>query len=153
MKFKYYRRYMMNTQFLQVSGLCSLPFASYFPKLSKQIYKAQYGGAIFVSFRGTQIWLPWCLELNFDIIATSFGSWASILSHKQHLLYLKCSICWKWKGKAFFQTKQSRHSAWCHIRRGTQIFKMLCFKNEGHYWAENLQKDIFLVHLTTSDND
>ena len=27
---------------------------------------------------------------------------------------------------------------------------MLCFKNEGHSQAGNLQKDIFLVHLTPS---
>ena len=28
---------------------------------------------------------------------------------------------------------------------------MLCFKNEGRNQAGNLQKDIFLVHLTSSD--
>ena len=27
---------------------------------------------------------------------------------------------------------------------------MLCFKNEGHNQAGNLQNDIFLVHLTPS---
>ena len=32
--------------------------ASYLPKLSTQIYKAQYGDAIFVSFLGAQIWPP-----------------------------------------------------------------------------------------------
>jgi len=51
------------------------------------------------------------------------------------------------------KTALSRHSAWCHIRRRTQIFKMLCFKNEWHYWSENLQKDIFLVYLTSNDNE
>ena len=48
--------FQCNKQFLQVPGLCDVPFASYLPKLSTQIYKAQYGDAIFVSFRGTQIW-------------------------------------------------------------------------------------------------
>ena len=28
---------------------------------------------------------------------------------------------------------------------------MLCFENEGHNQAANLQKDIFLDHLTSSD--
>ena len=31
------------------------------------------------------------------------------------------------------------------------MFKMLCFKNEGHNQAGNLQKDIFLVHLKPGD--
>ena len=57
----------------------------------------------------------------------------------------------KWKGKAFFESKQLCHGTQLDItRRRTQIFKMLCFKNEGHNQAGNLQKDIFLVHLTPS---
>ena len=59
----------------------------------------------------------------------------------------------KWKRKAFFESKitLSRHSAWYHIRRRTRIFKMLCFKNEAHNQAGNLQRDMFLVHLKPSD--
>ena len=42
----------IDKQFLQVSGLCGVPFASYFPNLATQIYKAQHGDAIFVPFEG-----------------------------------------------------------------------------------------------------
>ena len=59
----------------------------------------------------------------------------------------------KWKGKDFFESKQLCQGTqldMIHIRRRTRIFKMLCFKNEGHNQAGNLQKDIFLVHLTPS---
>ena len=57
MSFRYYRR-EIDKQFVQVSGLCGARFASYLPKRSTRIYKAQYGDAIFVSFRGAQIWPP-----------------------------------------------------------------------------------------------
>ncbi|KAL9954445.1 hypothetical protein ACROYT_G041986 [Oculina patagonica] len=50
---------------------------------------------------------------NLFTTAAILGLRASTLSHKHHLLYLKCSFCTKWKGKAFFQTKQL-----CH---GTQL--------------------------------
>ena len=36
-------------QLLQLSGLCSTPFLSNLPKLSTQIFRAQYGDAILVS--------------------------------------------------------------------------------------------------------
>ena len=55
------------------------------------------------------------------------------------------------KGLFWIKITLSRHSAWYHIRRRTRIFKMLCFKNEAHNQAGNLQRDMFLVHLKPSD--
>ena len=40
-----------SNEFLQVSGLYGAPFASYLLKCFTQIYKAQYGDAIFVLLR------------------------------------------------------------------------------------------------------
>ena len=61
MNFKYDRR-LINKQFLHFSGLCGSPFASYLPKCSTQIYKAQYGDAIFVLLQGAQIWRLYITE-------------------------------------------------------------------------------------------
>ena len=57
-----YDKRLDNKQFLQDSGLCLAPFVSYLPKCSTQIYKAQYGDAIFVLLRGPQIWRPYITE-------------------------------------------------------------------------------------------
>ena len=61
MNFKYDRR-LNNKQFLHVPGLCHAPFVSYLPKCSTQIYKAQYGDAIFVLLQGAQIWRLYITE-------------------------------------------------------------------------------------------
>lgn len=124
---------------------------SYLQRLSTQIYKAQYGDA----FKGHQ-YGPWCrrnhLELNFAIIATTFGSWATVIHFHVNTTY----YIWNVQSAGLFPNKTALSwlSAWCHIRRRTQIFIMLCFRNEGHYRAGNLQKKkiIFLVYLTPSDN-
>ena len=69
-EFKYDRR-LNNKQFLQVSGLCSAPFASDLPKCSTQIYKAQYGEATFVLLRGAQIWRLYITENIWNSIMLS----------------------------------------------------------------------------------
>ena len=61
MNFKYDRR-LNNKQFLQASSLCGAPSATYLPKCSNEIYKAQYGDAIFVLLQGAQIWRLYITE-------------------------------------------------------------------------------------------
>ena len=39
----------------QVSGLCGFPLMSYSPKCVTEIYRTQYGNAIFVPFRETHM--------------------------------------------------------------------------------------------------
>ena len=51
-----YCRISINKQPDKVSGLCGFPLLSYSPKCLREIYRAQYGDAIFVPFRGAQIW-------------------------------------------------------------------------------------------------
>ena len=75
------------------------------------------------------------------LIATTFGSGSVILLHKQQLVHWECSICKNGKERPFLNR---------NTRQRNRIFKMLCFTNEGHNQAGNLQKDIFLVHLIPS---
>ena len=83
--FSCYKR-LINRQLLQVSGLRSTPFFSYFPKRSTQIYRAQYGDAMLVpTLRGTNIaaWNQWKhLELTFAMRAITLTSWAFMHTHK-----------------------------------------------------------------------
>ena len=51
-----YDRLLIYKQPRQESGLCCFSFARYLQKCVTQIYRALYGGAMFVPFEGTQTW-------------------------------------------------------------------------------------------------
>ena len=109
-KFKCYRR-KTNKQFLQVSGLCCVPFASYLQKLFTQIFiTLSWRRHISALPRGTNMAAMMSEKpsgTQYTIMATNLGSGAYILSHKHRLLYLKCS-------KPFSFSKQNSFVAHSH---------------------------------------
>ena len=106
---------LLNRQLLQVTGLCDVPFFSYFPKRSKQIYRAQYGDAMMVPLGGAPTWRP---EINENI-------WNSVLV-SERLLFPRELVCIhintspnvstvqtarNYKKRPRFQTRQLCHGA------------------------------------------
>ena len=86
------------------------------------------------------------LEFTFSIKALPFQSRASIRAHKHTIYYLKWLNCWKSRGETFYiPTLLSRT---VKIRK----FKLLYFRDETCFGAENLYKELFSIYLKPSVN-
>ena len=125
--FKCYRR-LINKQLL--SGLCRTLLLSYLPKRSTQIYRAQYGNAILVSFRGTPTWRS---EIN-ENIWNSFLLWERLVFPREvvYIHIYTSSNTWTVqtakilkKRLCFERDSLVTAPSWCYVLGGNFEFKML----------------------------
>ena len=132
-----------NKQLLQLSGLCGTPFLTNLLKSLTQIYRAQYGDAMLVSHRGTPIWRPDVQEN----IWTSLLLWKRLRFASEQVYFHLNKSHNTWNVQTSTNRKEMPFSkqysfvtapSWCHLRRRPRKLKLLHFKNERNYWAENM---------------